>query len=90
MKSYAISKKSELEFISYLSEDSATHFFIGLKQDIEEKRDIFYDLLEKYEKYKISEAYPMIFHFVSSDMLDSVYNLKSISLNEQASNTMSN
>ena len=89
ISSFAFSKKSILNFAAYSNEENATHFFIGLKEDTDDNRDSFYELLEKYEKYSMCESHPLIFHFVTSDMLDGVYNLKTISLDEQTPKSMS-
>ena len=86
--SFARNKKENLNFVAYSVEDYCTHFFIGLKEDSFETRDYFYTLLNKYEKYNISETHPLIFHFVSSDMLESVNDLQNIPLDEQASKSM--
>jgi hypothetical protein len=84
LSSFVRKNKQYLKFAAYSHDDAATHIFIGLKSDNEETRDIFYELLDSYEKHEISKIYPLIFHFIPQDMLKLVINPNMIELDEQA------
>ena len=85
LKKYARSENQLLDFLAYSAEGQATHFFIGLSNDTPEHRDVFYALLNEYENYTLSDSHPMIFHFVTKDLLSDVFDVKYIELDEQAS-----
>ena len=74
--------KELLESAAFTHDENATHVFLVLKIDDEEIRDVFYSILDKYEENSVLVRYPIILHFASKDMLDEVFEIKYISLDE--------
>lgn len=72
-----------VDFAAYTHDENATHVFLGLKKDSEDDRDEFYSLLNSYESNKISNSFPIIFHFINRELLGEVCNVQMISIDEQ-------
>ena len=75
-------KKELINVAAYTHDENATHLFLVLHNNEEETRDVFYDYLREIEQNKVFVRFPIIFHFISKDMLKDVYNAKQISLDE--------
>jgi hypothetical protein len=82
--SFAKSHKSNLKFVALSHEDNVTHVFWGLNSDTTEEREVFYELLDYYEKHDIANSYPIIFHFIPENLLQDIFNIILINLDEQA------
>jgi hypothetical protein len=67
---FVASKSKLVERGFMVNDDGATQVFISLNTDTDESREVFYDLLDKYEKKKIFDDYPIIFHFINTHDLD--------------------
>ena len=75
-------KKELINVAAYTHDENATHLFLVLHNNEEETRDVFYDYLREIKQNKVFVRFPIIFHFISKDMLKDVYNTKQISLDE--------
>lgn len=85
---YLKNQSQNLEFAYFTHENNATHLFLGLKEDTKEFRYTYYDMIDSYEKYAISNTFPLIIHFTPKELLGDVYNIKEITFGQQQSKSI--